>query len=453
VATEEALESVGYAGVAALAAQLSAGTLSSSELVDQLLLRIESIDPKLNAFVDIRNAVRDEAARADAARADGDERPLLGIPVAVKNSIAVAGITSRYGTRSAEVPSARDCELVAALRTAGCLILGTTTMPELALHPYGPARNPWDTTRTAGGSSSGSAAAVAAGLIPAATASDGGGSIRIPAASCGLFGLKPTPGLLPEGPERTGWHGLSALGFLTRGVADTALLLDAVCGTDVYSAAARASLPNPIRIAVSRRPAFPVKLAPECDQALADTADRLRLLGHTVSDAEPSYGFLSPAFVPRYLRSARDSAVRLVDPKLLSPAAKVPARLGQFVSLDAVAASRHRGEQWSAMITEEIFGSADVLLSPVMPSPADPASRFNAGRPLRAAWRSSQRTAYTTAWNVAGFPAASVPAGFTEAGLPLAVQLVALPGRERTLIALAAELQRSADWTERRPSV
>jgi amidase len=453
VATEEALDAVGFTGVAALAAALGAGELTSSELVDQLLRRIELLDPQLHAFTEVRREVREEAALADQARAAGDERPLLGIPVAVKNSIAVAGIANRYGTQSAELPAARDCELVAALRTAGCLVLGATTMPELALHPYGPARNPWDITRTAGGSSSGSAAAVAAGLIPAATASDGGGSIRIPAASCGLFGLKPTPGLLPEGPERTGWHGLSALGFLTRSVADTALLLDAVCGTTVYAAAAEASLPGPIRIAVSRRPAFPVRLAVECDQALTSTAALLRGLGHAVTEAEPSYGFLSPAFVPRYLRSARDSAVRLVDPGRLTPAAKVPARLGQFVSLDAVATSRRRGEQWSADVTEDVFSAADVLMSPVMPSPADPANRFHGSHPLRSAWRSSQRTAYTTAWNVAGFPAASVPAGWTDDGLPLAVQLIALPGRERLLLGLAAELQRSADWTERRPPV
>jgi amidase len=453
VATEEALDSVGYTGVAGLAAALSAGKLTSSELVEQLLRRIESVDPHLHAFVEIRQAVRDEAARADEARADGDERPLLGIPVAVKNSIAVAGIASRQGSESTEMPAARDCELVAALRSAGCLVLGVTTMPELALHPYGPALNPWDLTKTAGGSSSGSAAAVAAGLIPAATASDGGGSIRVPAASCGLFGLKPTPGLVPDGPERTGWYGLSALGFLTRSVADTALLLDAVCGTTMYSAAAETTTSPSLRIAVSRRPAFPVRLAPSCEQALTSTAARLRSLGHAVSEAEPEYGFLSPAFVPRYLRSARDGAVRLVDPGRLAPAAKLPARLGQFVSLEAVSASRRRGEKWSAEITEQIFGAADVLMSPVLPSPADAVSHFNPRRPLRSAWRASQRTAYTTAWNVAGFPAASVPVGWTEDGLPLAVQLVALPGQERLLIGLAAELQRDADWTERRPSI
>jgi amidase len=456
VATEEALDSVGFAGLAGpdgLVQKLSGGDLSSVELVDQLLRRIQVLDPQLHAFVELREAVQEEADEADRARAEGDERPLLGIPIAVKNSIAVAGIASRQGSGSAEQPAARDCDLVAALRSAGCLILGATTMPELALHPYGPARNPWDTTRTAGGSSSGSAAAVAAGLVPAATASDGGGSIRIPAASCGLFGLKPTPGLLPEGPERSGWYGLSALGFLTRSVADTGLLLDAVLGTSVYSAAAASGTSKKLRIAVSRQPAFPVRLAASCEQALLDSAERLASMGHALSDDDPEYGLLSPAFIPRYLRSARDSAVRLVDPQLLAPAARVPARLGQLVSLEAVASARRRGERWSAAVTEEIFGGADVLMTPVLPTPADLAKRFNGRRPLRTAWRSSGRSAYTTAWNVAGFPAASVPAGWTDDGLPLAVQLVALPGQERMLIGLAAELQLSADWTERRPPV
>jgi amidase len=333
------------------------------------------------------------------------------------------------------------------------LILGLTTMPELALHPYGPARNPWDTTRTAGGSSSGSAAAVAAGLVPAATASDGGGSIRIPAASCGLFGLKPTPGLLPEGPERSGWHGLSTVGFLTRSVVDTGLLLDAVCATSGYAAAAESGPDSPLRIAVGNAAAFPVRLAASCAEALAATAQRLADAGHAVSDQVPASGLIAPAFIPRYLRSARDSAVRLVDPQLLSRATRMAAWFGSHVSLEAVRRSRVRGEEFAERITEQIFGDFDVLLTPVLPTPADPASNLKPSRPFATALRSSQRCAFTTAWNVAGFPAASVPAGFTEAGLPLAVQLVALPGRERTLLALAAQLQRASDWTARRPAL
>jgi amidase len=449
-----AVDAIGYAGVAGLAERLNSGSLTSVALVTELLARIDQLDPQLHAFVEIRRgAILEEAAAADQARANGDERALLGIPVAVKNSVSVAGIASRQGTRSAEPPAARDADVVSALRTAGCLVLGVTTMPELALHPYGPARNPWDTSRTAGGSSSGSAAAVAAGLIPAATASDGGGSIRIPAASCGLFGLKPTPGLLPEGPERSGWHGLSALGFLTRSVADTGVLFDAVCATSGYAAAAGSAPQAPLRIAVSERSAFPVRLAAPCAAVLTQTAERLAALGHAIREVEPAYGFLAPAFIPRYLRSARDGAVRLVDPQSLSAAARVPARLGQHVSLEAVKRARRRGEQWAALITEQTFGEADVLLTPALPSPADAATNLRPSRPWVTSLRSSRRSAYTTPWNVAGFPAASVPAGFTDDGLPLAVQLIALPGRERTLLSLAGQLQRAYDWTTRRPAL
>jgi amidase len=449
-----AVDAIGYAGVAGLSERLRSGALTSVELVSELLARIDALDPQLHAFVELRRAaVLEEAAAADQARSDGDERTLLGIPVAVKNSIAVAGIATGQGTPSAEPPAARDAELVGALRRAGCLILGVTTMPELALHPYGPARNPWDVTRTAGGSSSGSAAAVAAGLVPAATASDGGGSIRIPAASCGLFGLKPTPGLLPEGPERAGWHGLSTVGFVTRSVVDTGLLLDAVCATSGYASAAASGPDRPLRIAVSDAAGFPVRLATSCAQALATTAQRLGDAGHTVLDEAPSYGLLAPAFIPRYLRSARDSAVRLVDPQLLSLAARMPAWLGRHVSLEAVRRSQVRGEEFAERITEQVFGEADVLLTPVLPTPADSAGNLKPSRPLATALRSSQRSAFTTPWNIAGFPAASVPAGFTDDGLPLAVQLVALPGRERSLLALAAQLQRASDWTARRPAL
>jgi amidase len=451
-AHENAVSGLGYAGVAGLADRLAAGDLTSVDLVNDLLRRIETLDPQLHAFVEVRaGAVRADAAAADTARAEGDERRLLGVPIAVKNSVAIAGLPTRSGTRSAEPAAAWDCDLVSALRRAGCLVLGSTSMPELALHPYGPARNPWDLTRTASGSSSGSAAAVAAGLVPAATASDGGGSIRLPAASCGLFGLKPTPGLLPEGPERTGWHGLSSMGFLTRGVLDTAVLFDAVTDGAGYASAAGAGPDRAVRIAVSRKPAVPVRLSATCAEALDRTARQLASFGHVMSAAEPAYGQLSPAFVPRYLRSARDSAVRLVDPHLLAPAAKIPARLGQHVSLEQVARARRRGERWAAAITEQLFADVDVLLTPAMPTPADRADHFRPHQPLRAALRSSARTAYTTPWNVAGFPAASVPAGFTPEGLPLAVQLVALPGAERLLIALASQLQRADDWTVRRP--
>ena len=447
-----AVTSPAYAGVTGLADQLATGALTSAALVDELLARIERLDPQLHAFVDVPvDAVRAQAAAADAARADGDERPLLGVPIAVKNNSPVAGLATRYGTGSAEPLAARDGDLVTALRAAGCVILGTTTMSELALHPYGPALNPWDPRATAGGSSGGSAAAVAAGLVPAATATDGGGSIRIPAASCGLFGLKPTPGLLPDGPDRSRWHGLASAGFLTRSVIDTAVLLDAVCGGARYAAAAAGGPERALRITVSRSSVLPVRLAGPCAEALDTAADALAEAGHLVSDCDLPLGRPAPAFLPRYLRSARDAAVRLVDPALLSPAARVPARLGGFVSERTLAAARRSGDRWTATVTEDVFADADVLLTPVLPSPADAAGRLAPDHPLRTALRSAVRTAYVAPWNVAGFPAASVPAGFTAEGLPLAVQLVAPPGAERHLIALAAQLQRAMDWTTRCP--
>jgi amidase len=375
------------------------------------------------------------------------------VPVAVKNNSPVAGLPTRLGTASAELPAPRDGDLAVALRRAGCVILGTTTMSELALHPYGPAVNPWDRDRTAGGSSGGSAAAVAAGLVPAATASDGGGSIRIPAASCGLFGLKPTPGLLPEGPDRSRWHGLAAVGFLTRSVLDTAVLLDAVCGGPGYAAAAAAGPERAVRVAVSHESALPIPLDPACAEALDRAAEALAAAGHLVADGEPALGRAASAFVPRYLRSARDAAVRLVDPDRLAPAAKLPARLGALVSDAAIEAARRRGERWTADVTEAAFADADVLLTPVLATPADPATRFAPAHPVRTALRSALRTAYVAPWNVAGFPAASVPFGFTTDGLPLAVQLVGVPGSERLLIALAAQLQRASDWTVHCPTV
>lgn len=208
-------ESLAFAGVAELARLLRAGEVTSRALVELFLDRITRFDERLSAFT----VVFAEQARADADAADrrraeqGDSSPaLLGVPVAVKDNLDVQGVPTRLGTGSPELPAAFDAEVVRRLRAAGCVLLGKTTMPELALFPFGPARNPWDPTRTSGGSSSGSATAVAAGLVPAATASDGGGSIRIPAALCGLVGLKPTPGLVPLSPDAEHWYGLSEVG-------------------------------------------------------------------------------------------------------------------------------------------------------------------------------------------------------------------------------------------------
>jgi amidase len=447
-----------FAGITRQAELIRSGETSSRELVELSLERIERIDPQLNSFrVVMAERALTEADQADARRKSGDERPLLGVPIAVKDNLDVPGEVTTHGSSANETPATRETEVVRRLRAAGAIVVGKTTLSELAIWPqtetkaWGITRNPWDTNRTPGGSSGGSAAAVAAGLVGGATASDGGGSIRIPAACCGLFGLKPQRGRVPLTPDYEHWHGLSVYGGLTRTVEDSALWLAVVANEpDVLDAAKPPS--ERLRIAVSTRPSSPTPVKAECKAAVHDTADLLRGLGHTVTERNPSYGFVLPHFFPRYTAGIRDDAAALEHPERLESPTKQLARIGELFTPDRLAAVRRREAGWARRV-QHVFDDADVLLIPSMPHLPLPAGDWPEWNLARRMFTAAATVTFMSQWNVTGQPAAAVPAGFTAEGLPLSIQLVGRPGDERTLLALAAQLEAERPWADRRPAL
>jgi amidase len=462
-----------YAGIAAQAELLRSREVSPRELLDVCLERIDRIDPRLNSFrVVYHERARAEAEQAEARLAGGDERPLLGVPVAVKDNLDMAGEVSMHGSRAYDKPAADDAEVVKRLRAAGAVIVGRTHMPELAIFPFtegqafGATQNPWRDGYSPGGSSGGSGAAVAAGLVGAAYASDGGGSIRLPAGCCGVFGLKPQRGRVSLMPDPEHWHGLSVGGCLTRRVIDTALWLDTVAGPaagDVdrppaperpFVEAARTP-PGKLRIAVSMRPiAPPVKIADEVKRAVSEMADTLRALGHEVSDRKVDYGEQRPQFLSRWLRGIADDAALAPHPDRLEKRTREMAWGGRRVSDRALARARGAESKHSARMNA-IFDSDgfDVVMTPMLPHPPNPTGKYEGRGAIVTSLGSGNVAAYTTAWNVTGQPAASVPAGFTSGGLPLAVQLVGRHNDEATLLSLAAQIEAERGWPDRRPPV
>jgi amidase len=437
-------DEVAYAGVVGQRELLRSGALTAVELLDLCLDRIDRYDGRIGAFrVLFRDRARAEAEAADASR---DGRPLLGIPVAIKDNVAVEGPAPAVG------PPAPPPELVRRLRAAGAVIVGATRLPELALWPFtesatwGATRNPWSTERTTGGSSGGSAAAVAAGMVAAAHGSDGGGSIRIPAACCGLVGLKPQRGLVPLAPDEDHWHGLSVAGVLTRTVADTALMIEVL--TD-GALSTLASDPGPLRFAWSVKGAVPTPVDPAVRRGLDAVVDALRGLGHTVEESAPSYAGVQESFLTRYARGVRDDLVRLVDPSATESRTRAVAAMGARMPDALLTRARRLGEE-AAQRLSTLPGGADVLVLPTIPNPAGQIGAMTGLRTLALAGRV---TPFTAPWNVTGQPALSVPSGMTDDGLPVAVQLVGRPHSEALLLHVAAQLERVLDWPARRPSL
>ena len=460
-----------YAGIAAQAELLRAGETTPRELVDLYLERIDRIDPRVNSFrVVYHERARAEADQAAARLTAGDTRPLLGVPVAIKDNVDMAGEVSMNGSQAFDQPAAEDAEVVKRLRAAGAVIVGRTHLPELAIFPFtegeafGATENPWKIGHSPGGSSGGSGAAVAAGLVGAAYASDGGGSIRLPAGCCGLFGLKTQRGRVSLMPAPEHWHGLSVAGCVTRRVIDTALWLDVVSGPadgdrDVAKPPERPFVesartpPGKLRIAVSMRPvAPPLKIAGVEQRAVTEMAETLRSLGHEVADESVSYGELRPQFLTRWLHGIAEDAATAQHPDLLEKRTQQMAWAGRKISAGRVARVR-RGEGKHAARINAIFDRFDVVMTPMFAHPPNRTGKYEGKGPIVSTLGVSSVASHTTPWNITGQPAASVPAGFTPDGLPLAVQLVGRPHDESTLISLAAQIEAERGWPDRRPPV
>jgi amidase len=452
---------VAFAGVARQAELVRAGEVSSRELVELYLERIERLDPKLNAFrVVMGERALAEADQADARRRGDDERPLLGVPMAVKDNMDVAGEISANGGRSHGGPASEDNDLVRRLRQAGAVIVGKTHLPELAIMgvtestTFGMTRNPWDTGRTTGGSSGGSGAAVAAGLVAGATASDGAGSIRIPAACCGIFGLKPQRDRVSLLPDREHWHGLSVYGFHSRRVEDTALLLDVTADRRPQRPFAQAATtpPGPLRVAVSFRGTVPTRIHREVRRGVEEIADLLGSLGHEVVHSNPPLGDIGNSVIPRYFGGIAEEARRVAHPERLERRSKGYARMG----------APYRGALMRRIRADEarhrerigrLFENHDVLVTPVAATPPVEVGRWEGVGALRAFVGQLITYPFAAVWNATGQPAAAVPAGFTSDGLPLSVQLIGRPDDEATLLSVAGQIEAERPWADQRPPV
>lgn len=463
---------IAFAGAVRQAEMVRAGEASPTELVRLHLDRIERLDPQLNSFrVVLAERALLEAEQAEARLKGGDERPLLGVPIALKDEVDLAGELSTHGTDAYPDPAPADCEMVRRLREAGAIVVGKTHLPELAIcgftesATWGVTRNPWDPQRTPGGSSGGSAAAVAAGLVPIASASDGGGSIRIPASSCGLFGLKPSRARVSLAPLVEHWNGLSAAGCLSRSVLDTALWLDVVSGGSAdpeapqpperpFVESARTP-PGKLRVAYSTAPpraAAPPTVSDLAKNAVAETAELLRSLGHETAQRDPDWGGIGNNITPRYLRGVAEDFATVPRPERLERRTKGFAQLGRLIT-DGMFERAMRGRRADAARVNAIFADHDVLMTPVMGGTALPVRRWEGRGALWTILGMSRFYPYCVPWNHLGNPAMSVPAGFAADGMPLAVQIVGRPGDEATLLSLAAQLEAERPWAEKRPPI
>jgi Asp-tRNA(Asn)/Glu-tRNA(Gln) amidotransferase A subunit family amidase len=463
---------------------IRSGEISSAELVDAAITRIEGLNPELNAVV---IALFDKARAEVRATPTG---PFAGVPYVIKDHVLVTDgdphAQSVAALKAANVRGTYDSYYVQRMRAAGFVLVGKTNMPELALGPttepvaWGPARNPWDTSRSTGGSSGGSAAAVAAGMVPVAEGTDGGGSIRMPASHCGVIGLKPTRGRVSAGPDIPASDGVSGMGTegcIGRSVRDIAAMLDIVSGHrpgDAYNAPRPqrpfvdevGAAPGRLRIGVLDHDATGVaQVDPHCVAAARAAADLLSNLGHDVVDGFPARlraGTWPEAFLASIPMLIARELERLGG-LLGRPITQADVERGTWTL--AQGASQVTAAQHAAGIDSLRLYAADVerwweddgwdlLLTPTMPTPPPPIGAMQ--QPDEGFTETAEGLApetFTVPYNVSGQPAISLPLHWTPDGLPVGVQLVAGWGREHLLLRVASQLETVAPWRDRHPPV
>jgi amidase len=461
-----------------LAGLVRTGEISARELVQASLDRIDALNPELNAFVDVDH--EGALAAADAV-APGDERPFAGVPIGIKNNRALAGrrLTFACSLMADFVPD-YDHNVVARLKAAGFIPVGTTNLPEYGILPvseprlFGPARNPWDTSRTPGGSSGGSAAAVAAGLVPIAHGNDGGGSTRIPAACCGLVGLKPQRGRISQAPE-LGDSPLVIDGVLTRTVRETAQLLDVLAGyvpgdatwapppAEPYALAA-AREPGRLRIAWTTTPPIDTAVDPEAAAAVEDAARLLADLGHDVERVDPpwqipglqeTFGAVFAIAIATSIAYSGMVAGRAPTAEDMEPMSWAIYQLGRKVdAVDSMLASAQL-QLVSRALVAWLEAGPDVLLSPALALRPLPIGTLNtaAPQPMDTFTESGLFTPFTPVCNAAGLPAISLPFAQGADGLPTGVQLIGRPADEGRLLALSTQVEAARPWIGRRPAL
>ena len=466
--------------VAEQAAAIRSGETSSTEITEHYLDRIDRLNDQVGAFYTITaELAREQAAAADKAvtasrRDGGDLPPLTGVPIPIKDLNMVAGVRLTYGSAVlADYIATEDDYVVEHLRAAGIVITGKTATPEFGLPCYTetrigpPARTPWDLTRSAGGSSGGAAAAVSSGLAPAAQGSDGGGSIRIPASVCGLFGIKPTRGRISQGPLMPDLAGLSTDGPIARTVADAALLLDAMTGNhpgDMYTlpplpagetfAGYAGRDPGRLRIARSLTTLIEgAEVHPDCVAAYEDASALLGALGHEVEDFDPPFPIDAvPSFLALWYAMATLAPIPPDQEAHLLPLTRYLRAKG--MELSAADLLLHQGIlQGSVRVALRALTGYDAILTPTLALPPRPVGWFDEVEPAENFIRQTQFTPWTALYNLSGQPAVSVPLHWTADGLPIGVMLAGQLGAEGTLISLSAQLEAARPWQERHPPI